>query len=127
MQNQEFPQNISSPEELMTAINLAAEEKIQEITDHYGEEPELKVLLEATMHRIRTEQENFGNVHAGKMLKFGNSLDDAFEIFNQRLDTHCQDLYNAASKFEAKHEPKSGVHDVKGIRDEVKKKTKKVA
>ncbi len=125
MENKESLQ-LSSREELIAAINETASDKITDLTEKFGEEPELKGILQVAIDRIRTEQVNFYNMEINKIHRFGNTLLDVFEIFNGRIDLHCLDLYNAADRIEAE-EPRSGVHNVKKIQHEVKTKTKKVA
>ncbi len=125
MNNPESSNRWSSREELMTAINEAAMEKILELNEHYADVPELEAALEAAVHRIRTEQLNFHNVHTAKILSHGtNTFEDVFAIFMNRVDVHCMDLYEAASKVE--NEPKSATR-VQKIRKDVKKRVKKAA
>lgn len=126
MNNPESSNRWSSREELMTAINEAATEKILELNEHYADVPELQAALEAAVHRIRTEQLNFHNVHTAKILSHGtNTFEDVFEIFMNRIDVHCMDLYEAAGHVE-KNEPESGKR-VQKIRKDVKKRVKKAA
>jgi hypothetical protein len=126
MQNPESSNRWSSREELMTAINEAAMEKILELNEHYADVPELEAALEAAVHRIRTEQLNFHNVHTAKILSHGtNTFENVFEIFMNRIDVHCMDLYEAASHVE-KNEHKPGTR-VQKIRKDVKKRVKKAA
>jgi len=116
--------SFSSRQELIAAINDKATDKILELNAQYGDIEELQPLLESTVGRIRTEQLNFHNVHMDKILQHStNTFEDVFDIFKNRVDIHCAELYETAGSAEkAVHE--SGVHT---IREGVKAHVKKVA
>lgn len=122
MPNPESQRKLATREELETALNEAAEEKITELKINYGNVPVLKKMLEGTIARIETEQENFHNIEMNKILRFGsNTFQDVYEIFLGRIKIHCLDIRNAADDLDV-NEPKSSIHTVqKGVTDKISK------
>ena len=122
MPTPESHQKLTTKEELETALNETAYTKLSDLNDRYGKSPELKDILEGTIGRIETERENFHRIEMNKILRFtGNTFEDVYDIFNNRIKLHCLDIHNAAGNLDL-DEPKSGIHQLQaGIKKDVKK------